>query len=183
MNIMIERENKSSERLFPPVGPDFYSTDKQTGLNSKQQAALKILALANKKYTAWERLFGWKLDNPGKIGRLLLLHKNAVAAEKEKQLRQADFFWQKFYETLESMYHEESIWQELAKFTFDDAEDDPLVLRQTLIEEVFLDTHCAFYNGRIMEGKALSPVDRAFFHTNYIKKLVELAVIPQKAFQ
>jgi hypothetical protein len=182
MNKMISRGNKSSERLFPPIRSYFYSTDGFTDLKPKQQSAAKIVGLANKKYTFGQQLFGWNLDAPGKIGRLLLLHKKAVEAEVEGQWRQADFFWEKFYNVLISIYHDESIWEELNTFAFHDIGDDPGYLRQCMMEEVFIDTHCAFYNSRIKKDDELNPKDRVFFHAHYLETLINIAGISPRNF-
>ncbi len=183
MNHMIARGNQSTERLFPPISSDFFKTDKDTDLKPKQESAVKIVELANKKYTLRQQLFGWNLDATGKIGRLLLMHKKAVAAEVEGQWRQADFFWEKFYNVLISIYHKESLWEELNTFAFPDTRNDPGDLRQCMVEEVFIDMHCAFYNNRIKKDKELNPKDRAFFHASYLEKLIDISGISTENFQ
>lgn len=183
MNYMIARESKFTERLFPPISPDFYNTDNYTGLEPKQQSAVKIVDLVNKKYNLKQQLFGWDLDAIGKIGRLLLLHKQAVAAEVEGQWRQANLFWKKFYHVLRSIYHEESLWEELKTFAFHDSGDDPGTLRQCMMEEVFIDMHCAFYNGGIKKDDELSLKDRTFFHADYLEKLIDFSRISPENFR
>lgn len=183
MNDMISRGNESAERLFPAISPDFYNPGKYKNLKQEQQSALKIVNLANQKYTLWEKLFGWNLDAVRKIGRLLLLHKKAAAAEIKGQLRQAEFFWERFFKSLNSIYNEETIWQELNEFAFHETGNEPGVLRQCMIEEVFIDMHCAFYNGRIKQDEEMIPDDRALFHIDYLEKLIDLTGISREKFQ
>lgn len=53
--------------------------------------------------------------------------------------------------------------------------NDPEQLRLRLVNEMFIDTHCAFYNGRVRNTEELRPDDRAFAHTRYIADLIDLS--------
>ena len=180
MNFMISRSSNETKRIFPQINPSLYNTDKTSGLTQAQKAARHILSLANKDYTRFQRLWGQKLDTSGKIGRLLLLHKTAMLAELEKQWTQADFYWERFFHTLKSLYPDTELWK---KFTDDlpgEADVNPEQLRQRIFEEIFIDTQCAFYNGRIQQSDKITSSDRAFDHIRYIKSFLNLAGISEQ---
>src|SRR6266508_2155573 len=92
--IMIARPVDRSQRIFPSIGPHLYDLGAEPpDLTPDQRAARRILALAQRAFTGRERLVGWKLNEIGRIGRLLLFHRLALRAELAAQWRRADFFW------------------------------------------------------------------------------------------
>lgn len=183
MNVTIARLSKPEGRLFPPISPNLYDIVEAPNLTPKQQIARKILALANRDYSIWEHLLGWKLDSPGKIGRLMLLHKKAMLAELEKQWKQADFFWEEFYKMLEPLYNITALWDDFNAFVGGKQVNNCVQIRQCIFEEIFIDTHCAFYNGAIQQVEMLTPKDRAFVHIDYLEKLMNISNISRDKYK
>ena len=174
--------DRPSHRIFPPIQSDIYtkSNDWNT-LTPDQRVAQKILALANQDFTRWERLVGWQLDAPGQIGRLLLQHRLAMEAELAAQWQRADFFWNQVHIEIKALSTKDDIWQSLVSVVADEpgveVMDDPVQLRQRLVDELLIDTHSAFYNGLAQQVEKLSLKDRAFVHLNYIQQLLELSAL------
>lgn len=183
MNVMIARPGELFQRVFPPIGPDLYSTGADPAdLTPDQQAARNLLALANKEFTTWERFLGWKLGAPGRIGRVLLHHRLAMAAELEAQWQRADFFWNEVHKVIKSVCEQPEVWAALVEVVAKESGvaimNDPEQLRRHLVEEIFIDTHCAFYNGRVQQIEKRDPEYRAFVHINYIKRLIDSLALP-----
>lgn len=182
---MIARSDSILQRIFPPIQPYLYRASSNLAeLTPDQRAAQKIIALANRNFTRWERLVGWKLDSIGQIGRLLLQHRLAMEAELAAQWERADFFWNQVLIELKAFSRRHKVWQALAStISADEPEvvvmSDRLQLRQRLVDELLIDTHFAFYNGLIRQIEKLSLKDRAFVHIDYIQKLFDLSDIPE----
>jgi hypothetical protein len=177
MSGMIARAGELSQRLFPPIGPDLYSLDEvSTDLTPDQQVARDVLALANQGFTRWQRVLGWKLDVPGRMGLLLLHHRLAMAAELAGQWQRADFFWQLLHTEFKALSGKPEAWETLVLCVANRPEvallNDPGQLRLRLVDEILIDTHCAFYNGQVQQAEKLTLEDRAFVHVDYIKGLL-----------
>jgi len=182
---MMAYSNSSTQRIFPPIQPDLYTTSENwTPLTSDQRVAQTILALANQEFTRWEWLVGWKLDSLGQIGRLLQQHKLAMEAELAAQWQKADFFWTQVQIEVKRLSRRHNVWQALALAMSGDEPGvvvmgDRFRLRQRLVDELLIDTHFAFYNGLAGRGEKLSFKDRAFVHIDYIMKLFDLSDLPE----
>jgi hypothetical protein len=182
MTQMIARPNDPTQRVFPPIGPDLYCpTAEPTDLTSDQRRARDLLRLADKDFTRWERLWGWKLDTAGKVGRLLLLHRTALAAELKGLWRRADFFWHHAHTVLRTLSREAGVWEGIVAAGAGEIDqtvmDDPERLRSHLVDEIFIDTHCALYNGRVRGPEKLTSDDRAFVHARYIAQIIDLSSV------
>jgi len=182
---MMAYSNSSTQRIFPPIQPDLYTTSENwTPLTPDQRVAQTILTLANQEFSRWEWLAGWKLDSLGQIGRLLRQHKLAMEAELAAQWQKADFFWTQVQIEVKRLSRRHNVWQALASAMSGDEPGvvvmgDRFRLRQRLVDELFIDTHFAFYNGLAGRGEKLSLKDRAFVHTDYILKLFDLSDLPE----
>ncbi|MDJ0569112.1 MAG: hypothetical protein QNJ53_08680 [Pleurocapsa sp. MO_192.B19] len=179
---MIFRLENYSQRVFPPIQPDIYTTDDElTALTPDEQVTRKLIALANKEFTRWEVLVGWKLDVPSQIGHLLLQHKMAIEAELEGKWQRADFFWQQVQIEIKALSRKDNVWQYLVSVYAKEQgvlfRGDPVQMRQRLVDELLIDTHCAFYNGRSQQIEKLTLGDRAFVHIDYIQKLLDLSAL------
>ncbi len=174
MTRRIARPRRSEPRCFPLPGAE------HGGSSADQRVAGSILALADHAWTQVERLLGWGLDDRNRLGRVLRQHREAVAAERQGRWQRADFFWNVAHRGLHSLAGQRRLWAELsAELRFDGADQlgDPDNLRQRLIEEVFIDGHCAFYNGRFGDPEdEIAPDDRAFSHAARLAALVELCL-------
>lgn len=172
--------SQQNERIFPSIQPDIYKSNYNlSALTSDQKVARKLLALANKKFTRWERLIAWRLDAQGQIGRLLYQHCLAIEAELEGQWKQADFFWKQVLIEIKILAKKDKSWQviveEIAKESGTTVMKNPLEMRQRLIEELLIDTHFAFYNGLSENTENTERQNRAFLHLKYIQELVSLS--------
>jgi hypothetical protein len=100
----------------------------------------------------------------------------AMAAELIAQWQRADFFWQLVYTDFKRLAGRSEVWQALAVAVANRPGmavlNDPEQLRQHLVHELFIDTHCAFCNGYVRQAAQLTPEDRAFVHLDYIKELL-----------
>ena len=179
---MISRLKNPSQRVFPPIQSDIYTrNDDLTTLTPDQRVAQKLLALANQDFTKWGLLVGWKLDGLGNIGRLLLQHRLAIEAELAAQWQRADFFWQQVLIEIKALSKRDNIWQYLVSVYANEPGvvlmGEPVQIRQRLVDELLIDTHCAFYNERSQQIEGLTIGDRAFIHIDYIQNLLDLSAI------
>ncbi|NEO44390.1 MAG: hypothetical protein F6K55_09740 [Moorea sp. SIO4A3] len=180
--MIAHRQGNPSQRVFPQIRPDIYTNDDDLiGLTPDQRFARNLLALANKKFTRWERLVGWKLDGLGQIGRLLLQHRLAIEAELAAQWQRADFLWNQVQIEIKTLLTKDDVWQSLVSAIADqpgvEVMNHPIKLRQRLVHELLIDTHSAFYNGLTKQPENLSLKDRAFVHIDYIQELLELSAL------
>lgn len=172
--------NNTVGRIFPPIEPKIYDkSDNMFALLPDREIAQKLLALANRKFTWQERLFGWKLDDQGQIGRLLYQHRLGIEAELEGQWQQADFFWNQVQIEIKDCAKKDALWQNLSREITNEAGmlvmKDPIKMRQRLVEELLIDTHYAFYNGLSQKSDNSQLENRAFIHIEYIQELVSLS--------
>lgn len=166
----------SSQRIFPPIQPTLYSPNQNSAeLTSDQKVVQRLLVLSHKEFTRWQLWCGWKLDAEGQLAHLLLQHRLALEAELTAQWQQADFFWNQIYIELQAL-SEKSWWALATTIAADQpgvaVSNNPIQLRQRLVDELLIDTHCAFYNGLMQQGKNASSNDRAFVHIDYIQQLL-----------
>jgi tetratricopeptide (TPR) repeat protein len=125
-----------------------------------------------------QRILGLGILAEGRLARLLILHRQAFDAELQGHHNRADFFWREFHTYLKKHWPDQTTWAvlfKIAKLPAGTACDNPEQFRERLLEEVFIDTHCAFYNGRIRDVEEVEPNDRAFVHADYITMLTDLA--------
>ena len=181
MDEMIARPDGPTQRFFPPISPNLYDlAEEPADLTPDQQVARNLLALGKKDFSRWERFFGWKLDPQGQIGRLFLHHRMALEAELSGCWRRAHLFWDYVHIELKKLQKDDAVWEGLVAVTKQPGVTilgEPVALRQRLVDEVFIDTHCALYNGRIQPDEQLSPDDRAFAHLAYLENLLEFSGI------
>jgi polyhydroxyalkanoate synthesis regulator phasin len=179
MDEMIARPDGTTQRLFPPISPNLYNlAEEPANLTPDQQVARNLLALSRQDFSRWERFFGWKLDPPGRIGRLFLHHRMALEAELSGRCRRAQVIWNYVHNQLQKLCQDQATWEALVadlKQPGLTVLGDPAMLRARLVGEVFLDTHCAFYNGRIQAGAPLAPDDRAFDHLTFLENLLKFS--------
>lgn len=180
MSGMIARPGLSEPRCFPLPGAE--PGDGSDGTDADRRAAQGVLTLAERAWTPAQRLLGWRLDDRGRLGRLLHQQQEAVAAEREGRWQRADFFWRQTQGGLKALHGRQRLWEELSgELRLDGAQElaEADGLRRRLIEEVFIDAHCAFYNGRVRDTDAdLAPDDRAFDHARHLEALLPLCEWP-----
>lgn len=188
---MIGRSNHSQKRIFPVISPNIYSStsSNEFELTADQQVARNLLALANQKLFAgldWRR---GQLEVRRKFGYLLLQHRLGIEAELASQWQRADSFWLTLQTEFKALSTRQELWQELAQTLANTPEvrvmNKPAQLRQRLVDELLIDTHCAFYNGLMQQQAKPSWRDaygkdsfqRAFVHIDYIQQLLEFSIV------
>jgi hypothetical protein len=174
MKTKIVRQGYAGARCFPALGTETGERERQ--LTADQRAAEKILALADRKAPALARWTGWGLDAHGRLGRLLEHRRQALAAEQRGEWRRADFYWWLAYRALRLLYGHPELWVDLASQAAAEGAQslsNPDTLRARLLEELFIDAHCAVYNGR-EEQERNSGEDRSFVHGEYLRELLPL---------
>ncbi|KAB8317119.1 hypothetical protein SD81_023040 [Tolypothrix campylonemoides VB511288] len=179
---MIAVSDYLQRRIFPFISENLYKRySNQAELTADQQVARNILVLANKNFSTWQYLTGWELDIKGQLGHLLVQHKLAIEAELAAKWQRADFFWNQVQIELKALLKQPEVWQEItltvANISGVQIMNDPAKLRQCLLNELFIDTHCAFYNGLIPKTVKPSWKERAFVHIDYIQQLLELSPV------
>jgi hypothetical protein len=149
-------------RFFPTV-------DQLLGGGSGDAA--RILSLAENPFK-----FGPSRSSLKRLGGALWCHRQGVQAELENRWKLAAFFWLESHSQLASLTKQAesltAIVAGLLKNTLRDSSFDAAEVSRRLIEEVFIDTHVAFFNGRLGQKEPLPAGDRAFYHFAQIKTLV-----------
>jgi hypothetical protein len=123
-----------------------------------------------------QRIAGWRLSAGDRVKRLFYLHRSAVEAEEACNWKAADVYFFEVMAILKGAPAESDLWQALQeKLATSGVKADLSQLRQRVLEEVFIDTHCGFYNGYSQLQGPVKPDSRQFFHLDRIVELVELA--------
>jgi hypothetical protein len=186
---MIARPQRSPSRLFPLLTA--YGYTKSFELDSgtpDQQAAASLLSLAKLDLTQAQQFFAYKLRPQAHLTRLFKQHQLGLEAEQKAQWQRADFYWQQVQNQLKALSKREALWQALAdeiaqKHPEAELLNQPLILRQRLVEEVLIDTHCGFYNGLTEPSEGLAWGDRPFTHIRHIEKLLPYSSLTLREIQ
>ena len=169
----------NSERLFPSIGPDLY-LDSDSTVSKNERGATLLLRFSHRRFSWAQRLLGLGLDPQGRAHRVLMLHRHAFEAEIAGRTARADFFWRELHRYVKRCWEDTTVWATITSVASTRAAvsvPDPLEIRQRVVNEIFIDTHCAFYNGRVNDTQKLELTDRAFVHADYIATLADLAGI------
>jgi len=168
INHFIKRPNYFADRIIPLFkGMNLYESNETDNFPVFQN----ILNLADSKLTGWEMSTGRGLESTQRLARLFVSHKSAVEAEIAQKTERADFFWKETYKLLEDAlkYQNKYKWEVL----FGVENENPLKDNiEKLIQQIFIDTHCAFYNEGININDQLNTNSRAFEHIKYLEKVV-----------
>lgn len=181
MVLTIARPSTGNRRFFPLITPELYRLcGNAPNERADQWAAHRLLDLGNQRCTLRQR-FGLWLSGPQWIRRLLYMHRLGLEAELSGRFVQADFYWSESRRSLRVVPPGHSAWASLASILVSwepsiEALSDPHQLRQRLVEEILLDTHCAFYNGQLTDP--MTPDSRAFDHIDHLKKLLSMFETP-----
>lgn len=180
--MMIALLCRPQERVFPVISANIYNlSSEETELTADQQAGKNLLHLANQDFSTWHNFTGLGLDLKGQLGHLLVQHKLAIEAEIAAKWQRADFFWNQMRIELKALLKKPELWQEVVQNITNipgvHIINDPEKLRQYLVNELFINTHCAFYNGLIINTRRPSWKERAFVHIDYIQQLLDLSPV------
>lgn len=177
MENLIGRSAAESQRIFPPLTPNLYQFDSQNSeLTPDQRAARKLLDRGKQNFRPWEGLKNRHPDSATCAGRLLFNHRMAMQEELDGQFARADFFWHEFYQALRGLQEKPEFWDEVSQGISTEPGvvemSAPEKVRQRLITEVFIDTHCAFYNGRVLQAEPITSDSRVLLHFGHLAQLV-----------
>jgi hypothetical protein len=154
--------------LFPPDA----RADVDHGEN--QESARRLLLFVDRRFTFAQRVFGWNLDPETRLGRVLLLRRQAFEAERARAFRTADFLWVEAHRALKSAVADPAVWRHALDISSFSPSITPEVLRTRFIQELFIDLHLSLFDSRRAAG-SLDPSDRAFVHCAYVERLADLA--------
>ncbi len=173
-------DNNNIQRIFPPIKPDIYKSSYDlSNLTSDQKVALKLLDLSNRKFNKYEELLGWNLDAETKLSRLLNWHRLGIEKELEGQWKQADFYWKEVQLEIHKLAKQDNLWLSLAKEYAEEYSivvmNDPVKMRQRLVDELLIDTHYTFYHSIDQQSGELERKEQSFRHIKYIEKLANLS--------
>ena len=159
---LIARPMSTQVRFFPAV---------DELLDGGSGDAAKILALAESPFHFFPSRSSLK-----RLGGALWCHREGLRAELENRWELAAFFWSESYSRFASLAKQAEgltgIVADLLKNMFQESSLDAVEVSRCLIEEVFIDTHVAFFNGRLGQKEPLPADDRAFCHFEQIKTLI-----------
>jgi tetratricopeptide (TPR) repeat protein len=182
---MIYRSNNYPFRVFPRVKSNIYNYEKKFIKNNLgQQVAQKFINLSDRELNLWERITDCTLDFQGKFVHILFQYRLAFEAEQLGKWQKADFYWRQVQLEFILFTKEENNWNILANTIATSSEDsikiDPKYLCQQFVDEVLIDTHCAFYNAQTHQVDKLSYDDRGFIHIDYIQNLLDWSGVSGK---
>jgi hypothetical protein len=156
-------------RLFP--------ADARTGAASghNQESARRLLLFVDRRFTFAQRVFGWNLNPETRLGRVLLLRRQAFEAERAGAFRTADFLWVEAHRALKNAAADPAVWRHALEISAFSPSITPEILRTRFIQEIFIDLHRSLFDSRRTAAGLRDPSDRAFVHCAYIERLVDLA--------
>jgi hypothetical protein len=157
-------------RLFPAPGA---RTSPTKGQN--QESARRLLHFVDRRFTFAQRVLGWNLDPETRLGRVLLLRRQAFEAERAGAFRTADFLWVEAHRALRNAAADPEVWRHALDISAFSPAVTPEILRMRFIQELFIDLHRAVFDSRRAASGSPDPCDRAFVHCTYAERLVDLA--------
>ncbi|MEO8410205.1 MAG: hypothetical protein ABI478_06510 [Propionivibrio sp.] len=167
MNFIVSRSDLGGRRL-PVVGRTLYETQGAS-------PAGKWLSKVARPTLGLVKLYsGFSLGPESRLGRLLFVHRLALEAECAGAIKRADFLWREMHVYLARLWSDQSVWVSAA-IPASGAASTPtsgIDARDCLLRELFVDTHCAFYNARVTKNVPLDAHDRAFAHSDWLAALV-----------
>jgi hypothetical protein len=145
------------------------------GTPIKRRDEDRLLALAKRPVSWWQRRSGWRLGPIDRLGHVLRLLRLAASAELEQSWRRADFFWGAVWREFAALWVVPSAWEVSAAATGRQVAD----LRHGVLVGLLAVAHAGFYNGWIQQAGPAGAADRrAKFHMRKLEELVRLGAIP-----
>jgi hypothetical protein len=157
-------------RLFPAPGAKISPVRGQN-----QESARRLLHFVDRRFTFAQRVLGWNLDPETRLGRVLLLRRQAFEAERAGAFRMADFLWVEAHRALRNAAADPAVWRHALEISAFSSAVTPEILRTRFIQELFIDLHRALFDSRRAASGSSDPCDRAFVHCTYAERLVDLA--------
>jgi hypothetical protein len=157
-------------RLFPTIGVDVVRAG-----GPDQESAARLLNFVDRRFTFAQRVLGWNLDPETKLGRVLLLRRQAFEAERSAAFRRADFFWVEAHRALKRAAGDLAVWSHALAISTFCSSITPELLRERFIQELFIDLHRALFESLFAAALTPPPGHRLFVHCTYVERLVDLA--------
>jgi hypothetical protein len=171
MRTNIAAQNTEAQpRLFPAPDPG-------TGCEGRQneESARRLLLFVDRRFTFAQRVFGWNLDPETRLGRVLLLRRQAFEAERAGAFRTADFHWVEAHRALKNAVADPAVWRHALEIGAFAPAITVEILRTRFVQELFIDLHRWLFDSRRSAARSSDPSDRAFVHCIYVERLVDLA--------
>jgi hypothetical protein len=161
----LTRSEITASRLFPEV-PSIYSSSSGNSLT----------AIADSPMSWIPRYCGWRLEIRNRLTRLFFMHRAAIAEEQAGNWRASDFYFREVLRQLKATPSDSEAWQVMAREISGPGSGlGAKEIYRRALQEVFIDTHCGFYNGYSQLTEHPSPDSRQFFHLDCLSQLVDMA--------
>ena len=174
MHVLIRKSG--NHRVFPDIEPVLYRPSQSN--ERSEHPRQKLLAFSGAELPWLQRCAGFHLSPKQRLTRLLMLHRLGFEAERAGEFVQADFFWRDLACRMKTAGPCLAIWKEGCAVLGDDAPASPEAMRERIIDELLIDTHVAFFNGRLQGENPLRADDRAFAHLAFIRALLKIKGTP-----
>jgi hypothetical protein len=168
--MLVAHEAGAAARLFPAPGARVASAGGQN-----QESACRLLNFVDRRFTFAQRVFGWNLDPETRLGRVLLLRRQAFEAERAGAHRTADFLWVEAHRALKHAAGEAAVWRHALDISAFSPAITPGILRERFIQELFIDLHRAMFDSLLAGSSSPRPADRLFEHCVHAERLADLA--------
>src|SRR5271157_1384322 len=149
--------------------------------NASCPGAPVLARLKTHRLKLLQRVAGINLDDTSWLARLLSLQREALAAERGGHWTEADFFFNEIIVKLRSAPSSHPRWSSLAKeieVSGGAPAKSSAEIYRIAIDELFIDVHCALYNGYAELEQGPTSGGRQSAHLEYIKGLLELSGAP-----
>jgi hypothetical protein len=164
------QDTEGQPRLFPAPDPGTGCDRGQT-----EESARRLLLFVDRRFTFAQRVFGWNLDPETRLGRVLLLRRQAFEAERAGAFRTADFHWVEAHRALKNAVVDPVVWRHALEIGAFAPAITVEILRTRFVQELFIDLHRWLFDSRRPTTRSSDPSDRAFVHCIYVERLVDLA--------
>ena len=142
---MLAYDTRALARLFPAPA---VGTGSVPVRGQNQESASRLLHFVDRRFTFAQRVFGWNLDPETRLGRVLLLRRQAFEAERAGAFRMADFLWVEAHRALKNAAADPMVWRHALDISAFSPAITPEILRTRFIQELFIDLHRAVFDSR-----------------------------------
>jgi hypothetical protein len=164
------RDVAAGPRLFPAIG-----VEDVKARGPDQESAARLLTFVDRRFTLTQRVLGWNLDPETKLGRVLLLRRQAFEAERSGAFRKADFLWVEAHRALKHAAADAEVWSHALAISNFSPSITPKILCARFVQELFIDLHRAVFESLFAAAVTPPPGHRLFVHCTYVERLVDLA--------
>src|SRR5215510_1869706 len=137
------QDAEAQPRLFP--APD---ARPEWDRGENQESARRLLLFVDRRFTFAQRVFGWNLDPETRLGRVLLLRRQAFEAERSGAFRTADFLWVEAHRALKNAVADPAVWRHALEIGAFAPAITAEILRTRFIQELFVDLHRFLFDSR-----------------------------------